>query len=492
MASIDNVAISLPTLGVSDDDKDLIKFHLDRLAQYEQHNKVREAYFEGKQKLKNLGISIPPALADIETVVGWPGTTVEVLEERLDWQGWVSDSGDLFGLDEVYLDNGLDVDSALGQLDALIYGTGFIIVGTGYTGEPSPLITVESPRRVTGLWDARIRRLSSALSVDEIATNTKAASVVTLYKPEGDITLSRESGEWKVVDRNDHELGRTMVAQLVNRPRASALGGRSEISKAIMSYTDQAVRTLLGMEVNREFYSAPQRYLLGADESSFKDQNGNQRTGWEAVMGRMLAIPRDEDGELPTIGQFTASSPAPYLEQVRGLSQLVSAEAAIPSSYLGFISDNPTSADAIRQAEARLIKRAERRQMIFGRAWREVGALALLTRDGAIPDDYRSVGVKWRDAATPTRSAAADEAVKLIGAGVLPADSTVTYDRIGLSPQEQRQIASDKRKANAQSRLTALASAAQAARATNPAVAGMEGAPSGDPGTPSGLPTGPA
>src|SRR5690349_25173097 len=35
----------------------------------------------------------------------------------------------------------------------------------------------------------------------------------------------------------------------------------------------------------------------------------------------------------------------------------------------------------------------------------------------------------------------------LIGAGVLPTDSSVTYDRIGLTPAEQRQIAADKRRA---------------------------------------------
>lgn len=463
MASIDTVAISLPLLQVSEDEKALIKFHLDRLSKFEQTNKVKEAYYEGKQRVKNLGISIPPALQDIETVVGWPGSTVDILEERLDWQGWVSEGGDL-GLDEVYQANALDVDSALGQLDALIYGTAFIIVGSGYAGEPSPLITIESPRRVTGLWDARTRRLSSALSVDEFHPRTSQAMEVTLYLPDANITVSRDSGDWRVTDRDDHGLGRVLVAQMVNRPRASRVSGRSEISEAVISYTDQAVRTLLGMEVNREFYSAPQRYLLGADESSFKDMNGNQRTGWEAVMGRMLAIPRDEDGELPQIGQFSASSPAPYLEQVRGLSQLLAAEAAIPASYLGFVSDNPTSADAIRQAEARLIKRAERRQMIFGRTWREVGALALLVRDGEIPAQFNSVGVKWRDAATPTRSAAADEAVKLIGAGVLPADSPVTYDRIGLTPQEQRQVSSDKGRAGAQTRLTALAAAAKAAR----------------------------
>lgn len=316
---------------------------------------------------------------------------------------------------------------------------------------------------MTGLWDGRLRRLSSALSID--ASEGGMVSEVTLYLPEENISVGRRDGVWRVIDRDEHNAGRVLVAQGVNRPRAGDTHGRSEVTSAIRAYTDAGVRTMLGMEVHREFFQAPQRYALGVDGAAFSDADGNVKTGWEAVMGRMLALPRDEDGELPQVGQFSQSSPQPYLEQVRGLAQLVAGEAAIPSSYLGFYSENPTSADAIRAAEARLIKRAERRHASLGRTWREVGGLALLVRDGAIPDDYRTITAKWRDPATPTRTAAADEAVKLVGAGILPPDSTVTYDRLGFSPAEQRQLASDKRRATATTRIAALAAAAEAARA---------------------------
>lgn len=467
------VAVDLSAIRLGQDEASLIDYHLTRLGQYRSANLLREAYYEGKARVKSLDISLPPALKDrIQMAVGWPGTAVDVLEERLDWLGWTSATGvDAFGLDEIRDANALDVDMSLGILDALIYGTSFVAVGSGELGEPNPLVTVESPMNTTGEYDGRLRRLSSALTVDKMVNGQ--AVEVTLYLPEEDLRCSHVSGQWRTIDRNPHNRGRVGIVQLINRPRASRLGGRSEISRAVMSYTDAAVRTLLGMEVNREFYSAPQRYVMGAEGSMFTDGDGNLRTGWEAVMGRLLALPKDEDGERPEVGQFTPSSPAPYLEQVRGLSQLLAAEAAIPAPYLGFVTENPSSADAIRQAEARLIKRAERRQTVFGRALLEVAALCLLTRDGTLPDDFRSVGVDWKDAATPTRSAAADEAVKLIGAGVLPADSKVTYDRIGLSPQEQKQVTSDKRRANASQTLNVLAAAAQAAR-QDPAVAGAD------------------
>lgn len=440
---------TLPMSTLTDDERALVDHLLPRLALYDVSNEQKAAYYEGSQRVQMLNISIPPELQKLETVVGWPGTTVDVLEERLDWYGWTSEVDD-YGLSEVYAGNHLDVESSLVHLDSLLFGTAFVSVGTGADGEPHPLVTVHSPLNMTGMENARTRRLDAAIF--RVAHEGHAVEV-TLYLPEQTITLSRSphGGQWVVEDRDRHNLGRVPVIRFVNRPRASRPEGRSEISKAVRYYTDAAVRTMLGMEINREFYSAPQRYALGVSESDFVDSNGNVRTGWETIMGRVWAIGRDDEGELPEVGQFTPASPAPYLEQVKGLAQLLAAEAAIPPSYLGFQTDNPASADAIQRSEARLVKRAERRQTSLGRKWNEVGALSLLVRDGAIPDDFSSVSSKWRDASTPTRSAAADEATKLVGSGILPPDSEVTYDRIGLTPAEQRQVEADRRRSSASS-----------------------------------------
>lgn len=145
--------------------------------------------------------------------------------------------------------------------------------------------------------------------------------------------------------------------------------------------------------------------------------------------------------------EFRPAPPTPYIEQVKLYSQLLAAESGMPAPYLGFVTDNPASADSIRQQEYRLVKRAERRQTSFGLGWREVAYLSLLFRDGSVdPDVFRQVGSKWRDASTPTRAAAADEATKLIAAEVLKPDSTVTYDRVGLSSQEQKQLEQERRR----------------------------------------------
>ena len=407
-------------------------------------NDEAEQRYDGSWAAQQFGISIPPSMRNLRTVAGWGGTCVDVLEERLDWLGWTSEV-DTFGLDAVYAENHLDIDSSMAQLDALIFGVSFVSVGSGFAGEPSPLITPHSPKTMTARWDRRTRRLSSALAV--VKDETGNASEVTLYKPDQTAIFERRSGRWVAVDRDMHNLGRLPVVMVPNRTRGSRATGRSEITKAVRYYTDAAARTLLGLEVNREFYNAPQRIGLNIDERAFEDETGAPVSPWTAIMGRVWNVPPNDEGMAePDVKQFSPSSPAPYIDQVKGYATLLAAEAGIPPAYLGFQTDNPASADAIRAGEARLVKRAERRQTMFGRSWLEVGRLALLVRDGVVPPEYATVTTRWRDAATPTRAAAADEATKLVAADILPPSSSVTYDRIGLTPGEQRQVEADKRR----------------------------------------------
>lgn len=438
----------------SDDEVRTISLLVDNLRRVNVANTEASDRYEGRWAAQQFGISIPPSMRGLHTVAGWAGTVVDVLEERLDWLGWASEV-DTFDLDAVYAQNELDVDSGMAHLDALIFGVSFVAIGSGFDDEPHPLITPHSPESMTATWDRRTRRLSSALAV---VTEDGSVVEATLYEPGQTSRFVQKSGQWLAVDRDEHGLGRVPVVAVPNRVRGSREIGRSEITRAVRYYSDAAARTLLGLEVNREFYNAPQRIGLNMDDSMFEDESGNPVSPWSSIQGRVWNIPPSDNPDTPEpkVVQFDPASPAPYIDQVKGYATLLAAEAGIPPAYLGFQTDNPASADAIRAGEARLVKRAERRQASFGRAWLEVGRLALLVRDGEVPDTFDSVSVKWRDAATPTRAASADEAAKLIGSGVLPSDSTVTYDRVGLSPAEQRQVESDKRRAAGRAVLAAL------------------------------------
>ena len=404
-------------------------------------NAEKAKYYDGKNKLKDLGISLPPQMRFIDTVLGWPGTVVDALEERLDFEGWDSKE-----LDPIFQTNDLDVSSSTAHLDALIFGTSFITVTSGREGEPDVVVSVVSPNDMVVTRDNRTGRVIEACQYIDGEDGERAV----LYREMDTVWLYEQSGEWRVDRVDDHELGRVPVAQFVNRPRASKTNGRSEITPAVRSLTDSAMRTLVGAEVAREFYAVPQRYLMGAPESFFLDEDGNPRGAWDAMMGKILAIERDEEtGDVPNVGSFAANSMSPFFEQLRELAKQVAAEGAVPNGYMGFSSDaNPSSADAIRMTENRLVKRAERRQAMFGKAWTEVARLILMVRDGrpfsALTDEELAIRPLWRDAATPTRAAAADEVVKMISAGVYTAQGDYALKRLGLSPMDREMLRRDR------------------------------------------------
>ena len=130
------------------------------------------------------------------------------------------------------------------------------------------------------------------------------------------------------------------------------------------------------MDVNRECFSAPQRYAIGMSADDFVGPDGRPLNPWQILTGRVWSTGEVGDDERePKLGEFDPQPPGPFLDQIEGLAQLAAAEAGLPSHYFGLRGDQATSADAIRAMEARLVKRAERRQKSFGRSWSQVSRL---------------------------------------------------------------------------------------------------------------------
>jgi hypothetical protein len=212
----------------------------------------------------------------------------------------------------------------------------------------------------------------------------------------------------------------------------------------------------MGIEVAAEFFGAPQRYLLGVSESAFQDADGTAKSAWETYIGRVLALERDEDGNTPDVGQFAAHDPTGMTRIIDLYARIMSSQFGLPPHMLGYTTDNPASADAIRSTEAKLVKRSERRIRRFGASWQQAMRLALWVRDGEPPDKARRIETVWRNPATPTVAAAADATVKLVQAGILPADSDVTLEMAGLTEGQRQRVAADRRRSTGRAGGSAL------------------------------------
>lgn len=432
-----------------------------------RRNRMLERRYDATQSTRHMDISVPPQLPHVEVVSGWGGKVVDSLEHRIDFRGWISTDDDMMGLDEIYSDNYMGIESSRAHVDSILYGASFVALGTGdkENDEPNVLITAESSLRSTMLWDYRARRAMCGYTstYDE---NNKLINE-TLYTRNVTWTMVRNPQTGKVeVKRHDaHGLNRVPMVRLINCDRASNPHGRSEITPAIRYYTDAAVRTLLGMEVNREFYTVPMTFALNVRPETFgvkqnMSSEEKARLGWKIMMGHINIVPPNEENLPPAdIKQLQPHPPTPYIEQVKMYAVLVAGESDLPVSYFGFPSDIPPSADSIAQAEYPLVRKAERRISSFNHSWRELAYLALLWRDGTAPsaDAFRAIRCSFGDPSTPTRSARADEAQKLTASAILIPDSSVTYDRVGLTLEEQTQLEKDKRKAAARALAMAIA-----------------------------------
>jgi hypothetical protein len=478
---------------LSSDDRAQLTALENKIMNHAVQNRLMRMYYEGNHFLTKIGFSIPPSMREFKTVVGWPAIVVDVIEERLRWKGWydletagntgtTSDIQTFF--DELYVDNNLESESPMNHLDSLMFGVGFASIGTRDPKDlesESPLITTEATEVTTGLIHPQKRRFTAGAAFrKDDEGNIMWGTYMT---PDTTIYLRRQNvgGAWYVDHKDEHNLGRVPLVPFINRPMGSRREGRSEITKPIRGYTDIGVRTILGMETNREFFSSPQRYALGATEDDFVDEAGNKIPAWQSIVGRLWGIGRDEDGELPEVGQWDPAPARPYLEQLQGLAQLVAADGAVPQTYLGFMSDNPASGDSIRALESRLIKRSERRITSYSRSWKEVGHIAWLIKNPS-EKGLPKLDCDWGNPATPTQQADADATMKLVSAGILPPTSVITRNRIGLSKSEQLILDREQRAYEAKQRMEEQRKQAQAQKNALEVQNARQGAAGGAPG----------
>jgi len=274
------------------------------------------------------------------------------------------------------------------------------------------------------------------------------------------VTAFYEDRRWQL-DRFEHTLGRLPVEVIPYKPRLDRPFGCSRISRAVMGLSDSALRTLFRMEVHAEFFSSPQRYAMGADESMFVDEDGNSLNQWEAILGRVWAAGRDPDtGDMPQLGQFTQSSPQPHTDQLRALGAQFCAETSLPMHALGIAPEsNPSSAEALEIAERQLIDDAMDATDVFGARIARAMATAVQIRDDldAPPAELLNLDVLWRDPQKPLRSAAGDFLIKTVQAMPWLSESKVPLEQLGWDATTVERAWADKRRANVSSLLQRIA-----------------------------------
>lgn len=401
--------------------------------------RLMDSYYEGTQPLSYLAPEIQAELSDRmrQLVINWPQLVVDALDERLDVEGFRYADSETTAADlwDVWQASDMDEGSQQAHVDALALKRSYAIVGSNEDDDATPIVTAESALEVFAERDPRTRQVMAAIKRwDEPApTGSAPLKSAQLYLPDKRITFEQQKGQWVEVDRDTHNLGEVLVVPLANRPRLRHLDGTSEL-RSVIPLSDAACKIASDMMVSAEYHAMPRRWATGMSRDDFADENGQPLSAMSSLAGRMWA---NESNEVK-FGQFPEAQLSNFHETINVLARLVAALTGLPPAFLGLATDQPPSADAIRASEARLVKRAERRQRAFGEAWERVMRLVLLVRDGKLDPRTRKLETVWRDPATPTYAQKADAVVKLHSSGILPTEQA--WEDLGYSAVQRARM----------------------------------------------------
>jgi len=326
---------------------------------------LRYGHYEMKHMSRDFEISTPPELRWDMAVLGWCAKAVDSLADRLSFQTF---DNDLFDMNDIFNANNKDVliDSAI--LGALISSCDFIYITQD--GEGFPLMRVIDGAHATGVIDSVTNMLKEGYAVLE--RDEYDAPIIEAYFVPG-YTAIYEGGKPAGVIQNAARY--PLLVPMIYRPDAARPFGHSRISRACMSIVDSAARTVKRSEISAEFYSYPQKYMLGTSPDL------EHLDKWRATMSAMLRIDKDDDGDRPVIGQFQQQSMTPHNDQLRMFAGLFAGETGLTLDDLGFPSQNPSSAEAIKASHENLRLMARSAQKTFGVGLLNAGYLAACIRD---------------------------------------------------------------------------------------------------------------
>lgn len=325
---------------------------------------LRYKYYEMKNGLQYYRTIIPAEFLWMVETLGWCAKAVDALADRLAFREFKNDD---FDLNTIFAMNNGDILPDNAVLSALISSCCFIYISEDEAGYPR--LQVIDGANATGVKDPITGMLKEGYAV--ITRDKHGNPEMEAYFLPGR-TEYYQGGQCVRVDSNPALY--PLLVPIIYRPDAQRPFGHSRISRACMSLQQGAMRTLLRSEVSGEFYSFPQKYVTGLSPEAEMDS-------WKAFISSFLKFTKDENGDSPKLGQFTQQSMSPYTEQLRTFAALFAGETGLTMDDLGFVTDNPSSSEAIKASHENLRLAARKAQRTFGSGFLNAGYLAACVRD---------------------------------------------------------------------------------------------------------------
>lgn len=435
-------------------ESDIVQELHDKMLYENRSRKKYKGYYSGSPEIQALGMTIPPELLKLKTVINWNRQHVNSIDQRLDIDGFrlakAAEADEQCW--DIWQFNNLDEGSQQCHREALIYGTAYVCIGHNEDDPSMPIITVEPASSMTVEIDPRTRKVTKALrvySLDRLHTEATHATLYTDTEVKFFVRSAFAGGGREVwisdpeIQDYDHGLDECPVVPFYNNQPLGEFAGQSEMDDLI-PIVDAAARAMTNLQGALELHALPQRYVAGASPEEYVDDQGNPIPAFQVYLGRIWNFSDPET----KVGQFQAGDLRQFAEVLNHYAQIASSLTGQPPHFFGLSTDSPPSADAIRSSESRLVKLAERKASAFSEGWEKVMRIALKlagkkpnseSGDDTKDTDTTRLEVIWRNPATPTYEAKADAITKLVQAKIMPVQ--IAWEELGYGPEKRAQMA---------------------------------------------------
>lgn len=439
------------------EDKETVRDLVDLWRKKRTRNILREKYYLGHIRVKDLGIAMPKSLAKkIDPRIDWPKKAVHALADRSVFDGFTTDDDTTTEeLRNICLANCMESLYRKNTICELKHCCGFWTVSDG---DGMPVISAYPATAAVALWDDSLKAIKAGLVVAEsksvAGSNTRKPSLIEVYTEDSVIVLRNDGGLW-VAEYLEHSMGRPLMEPMPYGATLERPFGSSRISRAVMSITDDAIRQRARMEVAAESSTLPQMWLLGTNK-----RMTNQDNRYDASMGAINEVTKDADGDVPSIWQSSQLQMAPLSEYFRALACQMSSVTNVPVSFFGVSNDNPSSSDAIAASLEPLVIDARNLNRDNGNALRNVAYMALAVLHGTDFETERdrgfNVNPRFMSPAYPSVVSQSDAVLKQVQAIPKLANSNVMLEMLDYTDEQMQRIESDNKKAQASQAVMSL------------------------------------
>lgn len=432
--------------GLTPEDAALVRDLIDIWRKKLPRNKLRDKYYLGHVKTKDLGVAIAPEMrGKIKAKIDWPAKAVDYLAARSQFDGFTSDDDTTSqALLTVAKENHL---KDLYRKAVLCELKHCCAAWTVTSGDSGPVISAYPMTAAALMWDDALKEIKAGLVIAESkkqAGSIRIPTVVKLFTRTSLVIMAKGRNGW-TAEYYNHSMGRPLIEPMAYRPTLERPFGRSRITRTVMTLTDDAQREKERSEIAAEFAAYPQKYLMGTDQRMTNESNR-----YAAYIGAIIEVTKGEDGSVPDFGQLSQLSMQPHIDYMRSLAAQFSGATNVPLSALGVVSDNPSSAEAIYAAKEDMVIDAQALNAENGRALVNIAMMALAIEQNSdfatVQNSGISIEARFRNPAMPSVVSQSAAMVQQISALPWLAESDVALEELGYNEEQIQRLRKDRRR----------------------------------------------